>query len=177
MVFNAQENKISTSSNLASDLSRKCRVSIFVLFTQSQCYAKTTIKKLCQFRWCKKLTHILTFYKKTWDLLKMPVFWTFTLSYGMESFGYLIAFIYLPTLAKETIGISIDHGSLLISANGVASIVGRILSGSITDLKGVHPVVVYAGGHLLACLCHFFYPLAPNMGILATLSGKLFSRF
>merc|ERR1712012_1201185 len=104
----------------------------------------------------------------------MPVFWTFTLSYGMESFGYLIAFLYLPSLAKETLGISIDHGSLLISANGVASIVGRILSGSITDLKGVHPVVVYAGGHLLACLCHFFYPLAPNMGILATLSGRLF---
>ena len=77
---------------------------------------------------------------------------------------------YLPDMALSK-NIPRDQCALLISIVGVTNILGRLLSGVVTDVLHVRSIHIYACALAVASVVNFILPFADNFYILAVCAG------
>ena len=101
------------------------------------------------------------------SLLRNAVFVYFCLSSMLLYMWYDVPYVYIPDKASNTLGISHDRSSFLISIIGIASMVGQIVVGYVGDLPQVNALLLYnvltsiAGiGTILAAVLHSYALLA-----------------
>lgn len=75
-------------------------------------------------------------------LLKDPIFVLFSLSNFCTSIGFNVPYVYLAAQA-ETLGMSKQEASYLLSTIGIANTFGRIILGYISDKPWVNRLWVY----------------------------------
>lgn len=76
------------------------------------------------------------------SLFKSGVFLVFSLSNFFTSIGFNIPYVYLAAHA-ETLGLSKQEASYLLSLIGIANTVGRIILGYAADKPWVNRLMVY----------------------------------
>jgi len=87
------------------------------------------------------------------SFLKSGLFHIYSFSNILQSLGYFIPGMYLPTFASD-VSIPHIHGVLLLSLLNVSSTVGRILMGYVSDITDIHLPLFLSS--FLGALCAFF---------------------
>ncbi|CAG8917499.1 unnamed protein product [Penicillium salamii] len=65
--------------------------------------------------------------------LKAPMFWGMVISNSTQSFAYYIPSIYLPMFATNRIGLSGKIGALVLAALNLATVIGQLGFGALSD--------------------------------------------
>lgn len=66
------------------------------------------------------------------SFLSQPLFWCFALSNLFQGLGFYIPSLYLPTFATA-LGLSGSMGALILAANNLASVIGQVSFGYLSD--------------------------------------------
>ncbi|XP_068729970.1 monocarboxylate transporter 8-like [Montipora capricornis] len=112
-------------------------------------------------------SNIIAMYCSVW---RIPTYTFVVLSLMFGSFGIYIPFIYLVKYCED-VGISAQNASRLYIYVGLASSVGRLVSGRLCNEDKVNAVYVYQSSLLLAAICAFLLPFATKYEELITFSG------
>lgn len=87
-------------------------------------------------------THNTIVEMMNFDLFHDAVFIIFTISNFCTSIGFNVPYVYLAAQA-DTLGISKERASYLLSIIGIANTVGRIVLGYLADKPWVNRLLVY----------------------------------
>lgn len=74
--------------------------------------------------------------------LRTPTFWLFQMGSILESLGFFIPTIYLPTFAREILGSGKIEQTLTVSIFNTASVVGAVIAGILTDKLHISTVIM-----------------------------------
>lgn len=74
--------------------------------------------------------------------LRTPTFWLFQMGSILESLGFFIPTIYLPTFAREILGSGKIEQTLTVSILNTASVVGAVIAGILTDKLHISTVIM-----------------------------------
>lgn len=77
------------------------------------------------------------------SFLSQPLFYCFALSNLFQGFGFYIPSLYLPTFATA-LGLSGSMGALILAANNMASVVGQVSFGYLSDRVNNVLILVFA---------------------------------
>jgi MFS family permease len=98
------------------------------------------------------------------DFISNPHFWILTLSNLLQGFAFYIPFIYLPTFATM-VGLSPRVGALLLAALNVASTLGQVGFGFLSDRLSNVFILVFVTTFISSiasfCIWGFAHSLAP----------------
>jgi len=92
-------------------------------------------------------------------LLKDPLFLLVGISNVFGMMGFYTPFVYLPSMAAQKEGISVEDASFLISLIGVSNTLGRVASGWLSDFPWVNSLVVTNIAIILSAVTIFLFPL------------------
>ncbi|KAK4695774.1 hypothetical protein P7C71_g2032, partial [Lecanoromycetidae sp. Uapishka_2] len=82
--------------------------------------------------------------------LKTPTFWIYELGNVIESFGFFIPGIYLPSYARK-IGLSTISGTVAVALFNLMSVLGAVILGHITDqIHATNAILISAIGTSVA---------------------------
>jgi hypothetical protein len=91
-------------------------------------------------------------------LLKDPLFLLMGISNVFGMMGFYTPFVYLPNMAQQYGGISMEDAAFLISVIGISNTLGRVISGWVSDFPWVNSLVVTNIAIILSAITVFLFP-------------------
>lgn len=104
-----------------------------------------------------------------WGFFSQPLFWCFALSNFMQGIGYYIPSLFLPTFASN-LGLSGTMGAILLSTNNLATVVGQVSFGYLSDRINNVLILVFASSFMSSIAAFTIWGLAKSMGTLMAFS-------
>jgi len=104
------------------------------------------------------------------SLLEDPLFLLIGISNVFGMMGFYTPFVYLPALAANYDGISVEDAAFLVSVIGISNTIGRVLAGWMSDFSWVNSLVVTYTSLILAAICVFVIPFCTTYGGFVTVA-------
>ncbi|KAK1974398.1 major facilitator superfamily transporter [Colletotrichum cereale] len=107
--------------------------------------------------------------KGDFDFFRKPLFYCFALVNFLESLGYYIPSLFLPTYATN-LGLSGTMGALVLAINNLATIFAQLVLGYITDRVSNVFILAFASSFIAAVATFAIWGFATSLGPLLSFS-------
>lgn len=98
-----------------------------------------------------------------WSFFRQPLFWCFALSNLLQGLGYYIPSLFLPTFASD-MGLSGFMGALLLAAHNLASVMGQVSFGHLSDRVENVLILVFLSSFISSVAAFVIWGLAHSLG-------------
>jgi len=99
-----------------------------------------------------------------------PLFFLIGISNAVGMIGFYTPFVYLPSMAAQFDGISVEDAAFLVSIIGISNTLGRVISGWISDFTWVNSLVVTNSAIILSALTVFLFPYCTSYASLVVMA-------
>jgi hypothetical protein len=100
-----------------------------------------------------------------------PPFILFTTSIVFSHLGWMLYFMFVPSMLTETKNFSSTQASLVLTSTGITNTVSRVLSGLIMDHPRINPALFMSLAYTLSGLVLIILPFATNYTSFVILGG------
>ena len=167
-------NKLEISESVNSkgqELSTKCEESILgklkLLLRSNSLESQTTTDHETKSLWAR--LH-LSLDLSTWS---SPSFILFTSSIVFSHFGWMVYFMFLPSMLMDTKMLSSTQASLVLTSTGITNTISRVLAGLIMDHPKVNPALFMTMGFVSSGIVLIIIPFITNY-IVFVILGSVF---
>ena len=102
-----------------------------------------------------------------------PSFLFLTLSITLGHFGWLMYFMFVPSMLMEQHGFSSANASLVLTSTGIANTIGRIVAGLMMDHPRINPSLLMAAAFMSSGICLSTLPFIANYAMLIIVGSTL----